>query len=42
MSALLAHAGEEALYVLIPIAVIVLLGRLGKRRDRRDGQPPGS
>lgn len=40
MFPLIAHAGEEVLYVLIPIVVIVLLVQLGRRRNRGDDQPP--
>lgn len=39
MSPLLAHAGEEILYVLIPIVVIVVLVRLGKQRRHDDDAP---
>lgn len=40
MLPLLAHAGEETLYVAIPIVVIVVLVQLGKRRNHRDDQTP--
>lgn len=42
MPALLAHAGEETLYVLIPVLVIVVLVHLGKRRNRPDDDPPAA
>lgn len=34
--ALIAHAGEEVLYVLAPILLILWLRRLGRRRGGRD------
>lgn len=38
MSPLLAHAGEETLYVLVPVLVVVALVLFGKRRDDSDEQ----
>lgn len=40
MPPLLAHAGEEVLFVLVPIVMIVLLVQFGKRRNRDANQPP--
>ncbi|HWB70641.1 MAG TPA: hypothetical protein VG452_00360 [Egibacteraceae bacterium] len=49
MGTILAHAGEESLYVLAPLLLILLLRWLGQRRrprgpgqDRPEERPDGS
>lgn len=36
MSAVVAHAGEETLYVLVPVLLIMFFVHLGKRRKADD------
>lgn len=34
------HAGEEVLYVAVPVALIMWLRNLAKRRGESEGEPP--